>query len=1029
MADLAQLGIRIDATEVTPAAAKLDVLTAAGARAEAQTDKVTAATVKQSGSQAALAARASALLNASGAITQAQTTYNAAIAEATELYNANAISAVERASVVMSAEKALADAVVASDAKQVAANEAVVVSSMEMRHGLSAIKEAGEGNFGGLSISLMRIAASMGLTTIAFIGTAVAIAAVVAAFAFFEIAGARAAEATRKLDAEISGVGRMSGVTAQQIDDASKKTAAAQNISIGSAQELAETYAKTGKIAGDVLIGLTGITEKYADATGNDAKKAAEELASLFSDPAEGAKKLNAELGFLNVTQLARIKQLADEGDRMGAQKALYAALDTAIDTTAQVHVHGLIAAWQDVTTWAGNAYHAMTIAAGGGSGMEQLVKLKQDLADAKAGQQGGKDFGTVDPYEVAAAQKAVDDLTASMAKQDTQNKKNVESGIAITATQNAYAKAVAANPELAVLDDLITARKSYNAALDVHTQAILKDSPATLAAITHERDATVDAIKRVTDATGNYIPQAVRDDQIAKLQAQSAGTLNNVKKGQLETQIKLLQAGSSLVTNQEALTKATDAGAIVAAKADTQNKGAIQSAQQQLAAAKLQLEAQNKLNTSFANGTMTTAELAKQEKLDAELKDIQAKAATITGEAHTKLIAIIKELKPVLSSLYDSDLQGELVKQNTASQDANDILQKQIDLAGQSSDTRDVEIAQYKELLTLKAQGGDGLANSAAGLNAIAIAGRNATLALNNTMAALKNVNEGEGQSLGTNAGRATMASDPSNYVKQQAVAYAQIDKLRKLDVLNETQAAQAKGIVDAEINAQRFKNASDFFGNLATLSTSKNKALAMVGKAAAITQATIDGVVAVQKALAAYPPPTNYIMAAGVGVAAAANVAKIAGLKDGGPVVGPGGPRDDRVLLWGSNGEYMVNAAATARNRPLLDAINSGQTVQASDNSAGSASTANPGTVTPLAASSARPVVGPSRGVNVEFHNHGTSKQFEVQQLSESDVRIIARDEIHTRTPGIMATETGKANSPFRRQMSQHLEVKRRL
>ncbi|MGW4364620.1 hypothetical protein ACWEKT_03160 [Nocardia takedensis] len=44
------------------------------------------------------------------------------------------------------------------------------------------------------------------------------------------------------------------------------------------------------------------------------------------------------------------------------------------------------------------------------------------------------------------------------------------------------------------------------------------------------------------------------------------------------------------------------------------------------------------------------------------------------------------------------------------------------------------------------------------------------------------------------------------------------------------------------------------------------------------------------------------------------------------GGVVWGAGGPRDDAILARLSNGEYVVNAAATANNRALLDAINAG-------------------------------------------------------------------------------------------------------
>lgn len=46
-----------------------------------------------------------------------------------------------------------------------------------------------------------------------------------------------------------------------------------------------------------------------------------------------------------------------------------------------------------------------------------------------------------------------------------------------------------------------------------------------------------------------------------------------------------------------------------------------------------------------------------------------------------------------------------------------------------------------------------------------------------------------------------------------------------------------------------------------------------------------------------------------------------------DGGMIYGPGGPRDDAVPAMLSAGEYVVNAAATARHRPLLDQINGGR------------------------------------------------------------------------------------------------------
>jgi hypothetical protein len=50
--------------------------------------------------------------------------------------------------------------------------------------------------------------------------------------------------------------------------------------------------------------------------------------------------------------------------------------------------------------------------------------------------------------------------------------------------------------------------------------------------------------------------------------------------------------------------------------------------------------------------------------------------------------------------------------------------------------------------------------------------------------------------------------------------------------------------------------------------------------------------------------------IAALGVGIAAATGA-----FAEGGMVRGPGGPKDDSVLAWLSNGEGVLNAAATER------------------------------------------------------------------------------------------------------------------
>ena len=113
----------------------------------------------------------------------------------------------------------------------------------------------------------------------------------------------------------------------------------------------------------------------------------------------------------------------------------------------------------------------------------------------------------------------------------------------------------------------------------------------------------------------------------------------------------------------------------------------------------------------------------------------------------------------------------------------------------------------------------------------------------------------------------------------------YDQIAMLREKNLISAETAAAAEARIALMYKETQLAGTKDFFANLATLSSSGNKRLAAIGKAAAVTQATIDGVLAVQKALAAPPGwPYNAPQVIAVGISAAANVAKIAGFSEGG-------------------------------------------------------------------------------------------------------------------------------------------------
>lgn len=176
----------------------------------------------------------------------------------------------------------------------------------------------------------------------------------------------------------------------------------------------------------------------------------------------------------------------------------------------------------------------------------------------------------------------------------------------------------------------------------------------------------------------------------------------------------------------------------------------------------------------------------------------------------------------------------------------------------------------------------------------------------------------------------RSLREAELSKIGKERELAFAQIankniienERLKYQNLQN--QAFFFKRFED-QTNKERVANLQSTFGQIATLAQSGNKTISAIGKSAAIANATIDGYAAVQKALASAPPPVNFALAAAVGAATAANVAKIAGVnfENGGIVGATKGP--DNQLASIRTGEMVLNAED---QRNLFNMIKSGNT-----------------------------------------------------------------------------------------------------
>jgi tape measure domain-containing protein len=239
--------------------------------------------------------------------------------------------------------------------------------------------------------------------------------------------------------------------------------------------------------------------------------------------------------------------------------------------------------------------------------------------------------------------------------------------------------------------------------------------------------------------------------------------------------------------------------------------------------------------------------------------------------------------------------------------------------------------------------------------------------------------------------------AFDPTLSMKAQYEKYYEdIKMLRSADLIDEKKANELKVAFKKKETLENLDATANMLGSIGTLMQSSNKKQFQIGKAATLAEASIRGVMAVQGALGSAPYGYAAIAnAVAVGVMSAANIAKIAntqppGFKEGG-FTGYEGTSQVAGVVHGQ--EFVTNAAATARYRPMLERINKG----------GSA-------------------------VSVTIENYGTNKDFEVQQVTPDQIRIIARDEVRSQVPSLMASESMNPNSKFSKAMQNSTNLQRK-
>lgn len=170
---------------------------------------------------------------------------------------------------------------------------------------------------------------------------AVATAAAVSAYAVWD-----AEQQNLALEKAVTGLGRTSGLTADQLDDLARAGAEQGEVSIKSARQQAAAFLSTGQIAGEIIPDLIALGKDYASVFGMDAEQATQALAKAMEEPDKAARELTRTMGLFDQATLDNIDSLVKAGDLLAAQKILLEGMEGALAGHAD-NVDEMTSAWQ----------------------------------------------------------------------------------------------------------------------------------------------------------------------------------------------------------------------------------------------------------------------------------------------------------------------------------------------------------------------------------------------------------------------------------------------------------------------------------------------------------------------------------------------------------------------------------------------------------------------------------------------------------------------------------------------------------
>lgn len=740
-------------------------------------------------------------------------------------------------------------------------NSASHASAGVTREIIVMLREAARGDFTRMVSSATILTQRLGLLSVILSPVGLAIGALVVTVGAGAAAWGQYSESVAQATQTTFGMGQAAGLTGVQIQALAEQTAKAGDQSISGMQKIQQSLIRMGVTNTTIVKEVSDSLKDYQVATGEKAPEALKQWGDAFANPIAGIKTLEKTLGDINQPQIDMITKLQESGDIVGAQQALYNAFITKINgardsmsgmaKTADGAGQSMSNFWRSFGQGVGQFFAPdATKTAQDYSGFgqspvlqqsQQQTQQQQALAKSNAAQAEANRLST-------AAGDAADKLAPKLRQIMTlQNEET-----AIRAALNAKAPGFSSPQEVSRANDQLA--EGQRRITQLQTTPDDKKEESRAIQIQKENTSLDDQISRLGELKDARTVQQ-QLDQIELKFINNRRPLDQEEIASFQTRLKLIQQMSEVQAQRDSIE-----GQFTQPTKTYNNR----------------LDAANQLQTlGPANGGISNAQYsytaAQAEAAKEQSQDVLGLNSALSTYK-TQLAGAALELDAVVISQkkYNETVAAAQFAYKQSTDDyakTNQALKDQIALQGQMGTVlqRNQFLQQQQNRLqplgkSIYANGKDGAltpeASDSAKLNDQANQGKLVDSEVSSTVGS---------------------AISNQNYVKTYQDQLKAIQALETAGTLSHENSVKAQAATTQKYNDIQLQGYTDFFTDLTTLSTSSNQALADIGKAASVANATIKGYEAVQNAWATVPYPLNIAAAAAIGISTAMNVEKI--------------------------------------------------------------------------------------------------------------------------------------------------------